>query len=51
MKIHVKNHIDWVGRIDWELRNFHGMEYSTHRGSSYNAYVVREEKTVLIDTV
>ncbi len=51
MKIHIKNKIDWVGKIDWELRRFHGNEYSTHRGSSYNSYLVREEKNVLIDTV
>jgi flavorubredoxin len=39
----------FVGYIDYEVRNFHG--YSTHRGSSYNAYIVKGEKTVLIDTV
>ncbi|MBY8986732.1 MAG: MBL fold metallo-hydrolase, partial [Candidatus Lokiarchaeota archaeon] len=40
----------YVGYVDWEVRNFHG--YSTHRGSSYNAYIVKSgEKTVLIDTV
>jgi flavorubredoxin len=41
----------WVGKIDWEIRNFHGSEYSTHRGSSYNSYLVKDEKTALIDTV
>ncbi|MFW9940660.1 MAG: FprA family A-type flavoprotein [Candidatus Thorarchaeota archaeon] len=41
--------ISYVGYIDFEVRNFHG--YSTHRGSSYNAYIVKGEKTVLIDTV
>ncbi|MGB4571711.1 MAG: anaerobic nitric oxide reductase flavorubredoxin [Rectinemataceae bacterium] len=51
MKTSVKNNVWWVGKIDWELRRFHGDEYSTHRGSSYNSYLVREEKTVLIDTV
>ncbi|MFX0080452.1 MAG: FprA family A-type flavoprotein [Candidatus Hodarchaeota archaeon] len=39
----------FVGFIDFEIKNFHG--YSTHRGSSYNAYIVKGEKTVLIDTV
>ena len=43
--------VTWVGKIDWELRRFHGDEYSTHRGSSYNSYLVRDKKTVLIDTV
>ncbi len=51
MKKKIKNNVDWVGKIDWELRKFHGEEFSTHNGSSYNSYLVREEKTVLIDTV
>ena len=40
-----------VGKIDWELRKFHGDEYSTHRGSSYNSYLIKEDKVALIDTV
>ena len=51
MKFQIAPNIDWVGKIDWELRKFHGEEYSTHRGSSYNSYLVRDEKTALIDTV
>ncbi len=47
----VKNNIQWVGKIDWELRKFHGDEYSTHKGSSYNSYLIQDEKTALIDTV
>lgn len=43
--------VDYVGKVDWELRSFHGEELSTHRGSSYNSYLIRDEKTVLIDTV
>ncbi|AOY57899.1 MULTISPECIES: FprA family A-type flavoprotein [Desulfococcus] len=38
-----------VGVIDWTIRDFHG--YSTHMGTSYNAFLVLGEKTVLIDTV
>jgi anaerobic nitric oxide reductase flavorubredoxin len=45
------NHVTYVGKIDWELRTFHGEELSTHRGSTYNAYLIRDEKNVLIDTV
>lgn len=41
--------IHWVGYVDWTVRDFHG--YSTERGSSYNAYLVQDEKTALIDTV
>lgn len=51
MKINVAESVEWVGKVDWELRKFHGEEYSAHRGSSYNAYLVRDEKTALIDTV
>ena len=45
------NKVTWVGKTDWELTRFHGDEYSTRRGSSYNAYLVRDQKTALIDTV
>jgi flavorubredoxin len=41
--------IRWVGYIDWDLRNFHG--YSTPSGSTYNAYLILDEKPTLIDTV
>jgi anaerobic nitric oxide reductase flavorubredoxin len=51
MPFTIKNNITWVGKVDWELRRFHGDEYSTHRGSTYNSYLVREGKTALIDTV
>lgn len=51
MKLEITPSVSWVGKTDWELRRFHGEEYSTHRGSSYNAYLVRDDKTALIDTV
>ena len=40
-----------MGKTDWDLRKFHGHEYSTHRGSTYNSYLIKEEKIILIDTV
>ncbi len=43
--------VTWVGKVDWELNEFHGHEYSTEKGSSYNAYLIRDKKTVLMDTV
>jgi flavorubredoxin len=43
------DNIDWVGAIDWNIRDFHS--YETERGVTYNAYLVRDEKTALIDTV
>ncbi|MHC1719883.1 MAG: anaerobic nitric oxide reductase flavorubredoxin [Clostridiaceae bacterium] len=51
MKKQVKNNVFWVGKVDWELQKFHGNEYSTHKGSTYNSYIIQEEKTVIIDTV
>ncbi|MBO7708286.1 MAG: MBL fold metallo-hydrolase [Thermoguttaceae bacterium] len=51
MRKHVKGNVSWVGYIDWELETFHGDDYSIMNGSSQNAYLVEEEKTVLIDTV
>ncbi|TOH04138.1 nitric oxide reductase, partial [Vibrio parahaemolyticus] len=51
MTIHVKNNIHWVGQRDWEVQDFHGTEYKMTKGTSYNSYLIREEKTVLIDTV
>ncbi|MBO5495345.1 MAG: MBL fold metallo-hydrolase [Eubacterium sp.] len=51
MKKKVKNNVSWVGYIDWELEHFHGDDYSIKNGSSQNAYLIEEEKTVLIDTV
>ena len=47
--IEVRKDIYWVGAIDWKLRNFHG--YLTQRGSTYNAYLIIDEKITLIDTV
>lgn len=51
MRKHVKNNVSWVGYIDWELQTFHGDEYSINNGSSQNAYLIEEEKTILVDTV
>lgn len=51
MNLKLRENVEYVGKIDWELRSFHGEELSTHRGSSYNSYLIQDEKTVLIDTV
>lgn len=51
MKKKIKKNVYWVGKVDWELQKFHGDEYSTHKGSTYNSYLIQEEKNVLIDTV
>ncbi|MDQ0286283.1 flavorubredoxin [Desulfofundulus luciae] len=47
--VEIKTKIYWVGGIDWDLRYFHG--YLTPRGTTYNAYLIVDEKIVLVDTV
>lgn len=51
MKKAIKNNVFWLGKVDWELQRFHGDELTTNHGSSYNSYLIREEKNILIDTV
>lgn len=46
--VRVKEGIYWVGAIDWSVRNFHG--YTTNRGATYGAYLIKDEKITLIDT-
>jgi len=47
--VKVTDNVYWVGAVDWAVRNFHG--YLTHRGTTYNAYLVLADKVALIDTV
>ncbi|MHA1915968.1 MAG: anaerobic nitric oxide reductase flavorubredoxin [Promethearchaeota archaeon] len=51
MGFKIKNNVFWIGKIDWEIKKFHGNEYSTHRGTTYNSYLIKEEKVALVDTV
>ncbi len=48
-KLEIRQDIYYVGAVDWDVREFHG--YSTDRGSTYNAYLILDEKVTLIDTV
>ncbi|MFQ6107659.1 MAG: FprA family A-type flavoprotein [Thermoplasmata archaeon] len=48
-KVEIKPDIYWVGAIDWDIKDFHG--YTTNRGTTYNAYLIVDEKIVLVDTV
>jgi len=41
--------INWVGVIDWNIRDFHG--YITRRGTTYNSYLILDKKIALVDTV
>jgi flavorubredoxin len=47
--VKVSEHVYWVGAIDWSIRDFHG--YETTNGTTYNAFLIKGEKNILIDTV
>ncbi len=47
--VELKKGVYWVGAIDWNVRDFHG--YSTPTGTTYNAYLILDEKNTLVDTV
>lgn len=47
--VEVKKDVYWVGVVDWDVRDFHG--YLTEKGTTYNAYLMLDEKKVLFDTV
>lgn len=47
--IKITDNIYRVGATDWNLRDFHG--YATPYGSTYNAYLIMDEKITLIDNV
>jgi len=49
--IKILPNIYWVGALDWNVRNFHGHTYTTKRGTTYNAYLILDEKIALVDTV
>jgi flavorubredoxin len=42
--------IFWLGDVDFESRDFHGYSRSPH-GTTYNAYLIRDGKNILFDTV
>ncbi|MGB9853742.1 MAG: FprA family A-type flavoprotein [Candidatus Bathyarchaeales archaeon] len=47
--VEISKDVFWVGVVDWNVRDFHG--YFTKRGTTYNAYLIKDEKTALVDTV
>ncbi|MDD5474244.1 MAG: flavodoxin domain-containing protein [Candidatus Methanoperedens sp.] len=51
MVVELKEGVYWVGYVDWNIKKFHGHEYSTHRGTTYNCYLIIDEKVALVDTV
>jgi len=51
MATEIAKNVYWVGVTDWGLRKFHGFELSVHRGSTYNSYLIMDEKIALVDAV
>jgi flavorubredoxin len=49
--LEIKKDVYWTGVVDWNVRHFHGHTYTTKRGTTYNAYLILDEKIALIDTV
>jgi len=49
--VKVLDDIYWVGAVDWDVRTFHGFTYSTHRGTTYNSYLIVDDKIALVDSV
>lgn len=44
MKKKINDNVTWIGKTDWELKKFHGDEFTTTKGSSYNAYLIQDEE-------
>lgn len=51
MTLSIKKNLIWVGQKDGDLQHFHGLDYPTNEGFSHNSYLIKEQKTALIDTV
>ncbi len=51
MVFKISEKVSWIGKIDWQLRKFHGDQLTTRLGSSYNAYLIQDEKNVVVDSV
>ncbi len=50
MHVEIADDVYWVGAIDWNLRIYHNT-YSTHHGTSYNSYLIMDDKVALVDAV
>ncbi|QGY39995.1 MBL fold metallo-hydrolase [Pseudodesulfovibrio cashew] len=48
--VEIKKDVFWIGAVDWNRRNFHGYSLS-HKGTTYNNFLIKDEKVTLIDTV
>ncbi|MHC4198263.1 MAG: FprA family A-type flavoprotein [Planctomycetota bacterium] len=50
MHVKIADDVYWVGAVDWNLRLYHNT-YSTHHGTSYNSYLIMDDKIALVDAV
>lgn len=50
-RIEISPGIYWVGAVDWDVRTFHGAHHATEMGTTYNAYLIDDDKVTLVDTV
>src|SRR3989337_793841 len=48
--IKIKDNIYWVGALDPEMKIF-DIVFKADHGTTYNSYLIKDEKTALIDTV
>ena len=46
--LEIAKDVYWLGVIDWNIRDMHG--YSTPSGTTYNSFLIKDEKIALIDT-
>jgi anaerobic nitric oxide reductase flavorubredoxin len=51
MTVQIAENVYWVGAVDWEARHFHGYTYHVQRGTTYNAYLIVDDRIALVDTV
>jgi len=48
--VEIKKNVYWIGAVDWDRRNFHGYSVAPY-GTTYNNFLIVDEKVTLIDTV
>lgn len=49
--VKVAERVYWVGAVDWNIRQFHGPSYTTHQGTTYNSFLIMDDKKTLVDGV
>ncbi|WP_319371620.1 hypothetical protein [uncultured Ilyobacter sp.] len=49
--VSVSDSVKWIGVVDQDMKKFHGEELSIPSGTTYNSYLIRDEKIALVDTV